>query len=129
MFLKLSWTVPVFCINFSLGGPCRNSTSNYRILLQQGASVFLFSYSLLFDDSCSRVSTYWKGTDLGARRIYCLMQRTGCMDLLHELLVHHSYIFKSGLPHQQPSLEVERVPEYLQILLLILHFTFLFAHG
>lgn len=94
-------------------GPCGNSTSNYSVRLRQSAPVFLSAYSLDFDDSYSRVSRCWRGTDLGAGRIYCLMQRTGSMDLLPQWLVRYSNIFKPGLPCQHPSLAAEGVPEYL----------------
>lgn len=76
MFVKVSWTVVVFWvhIHFSLGGPCGNSTSNYSsaVAARFSASVFLFYYSLLFDDfptaECQRAGG---GTGLGAGRIYC----------------------------------------------------------
>lgn len=65
LFLKLTWTAPEFLIPYMLA-PCGNSTSNYSIRLQRGAPVFLSAYSLHFDDSYSRVSGCWRGTDLGA---------------------------------------------------------------
>lgn len=68
------------------------------------AVLFLFYYTLLFDDSpraeCQQAGI---GTGLATGGIYC-------HDAGDRLLVHYSSIFES---HQQPSVGVERVPKYL----------------
>lgn len=72
IFLKVGQLWRPECIHFSLGGPVGIQPLTKAVLLQQGASVFLFYYSLLFDDSpaaeCQRAGG---GTGLGAGRIYC----------------------------------------------------------
>lgn len=59
-------------IHFSSGGARGNSALTIAALLQRGASLFLFYYSLLFDDSpapgCQGAGG---GAGLGAGRIYC----------------------------------------------------------
>ena len=63
MFLTLSWTLGVFWVYTIVVwvAPVGRQPLTIALLLLQDASMFLFYYSLLFDDSYSGVSVRWWG--------------------------------------------------------------------